>query len=250
MGDPARMIGRIVPSVVRVVEGENPPQDVSVFPDESVVIRNALEKRRREFRAGRACARLALAALGIHDVSIPSGPRREPLWPPGIVGSITHCRGYVAAAVVSSEHLTALGIDAEERGAVGSDLESLLCTPVEAQRHRGCEHASWRTLLFSAKESVFKALYPLRHLELEFPHLEVVLEPFGEPEPGERGPSLRMVPQGRFSASPAPGLPFRSLAADLERIQGRFLVDERHVFTTAWLPPSPDAPIAKLHPGM
>lgn len=250
MGDPARIIERMVPSVVRVVEGENAPQDVSAFPDESVVIRHAVEKRRREFRAGRACARLALAALGIHDVPIPSGPRREPLWPPGIVGSITHCRGYVAAAVVSSDHLMALGIDAEERGAVGSDLESLLCTPVEAQRHGACEQASWRTLLFSAKESVFKALYPLRHLELEFRDLEVVLEPFGDPEQGARGPSSRMVSQGRFSVSPAPGLPSRSLAADLERIEGRFLIDERHVFTAAWLPVILAAPTAKLQPGM
>ncbi|MEA2589476.1 MAG: hypothetical protein QOH66_2403 [Actinomycetota bacterium] len=233
------MIERMVPSVVRVVEGESAPQDVSLFPDESVVIRHAVEKRDREFRAGRACARLALAALGIHDVPIPSGPRREPLWPPGIVGSITHCRGYVAAAVVSSDHLTALGIDAEERGAVGSELESFLCTPAEMQRYRACEQASWRTLLFSAKESVFKALYPLRHFELEFSDLEVVLEPFREAEQGEQEPSFRMVPQGRFSVSPAPGLPFRSLAVDLERIQGRFLVDERHVFTTAWLPPCP-----------
>src|SRR5438105_8586093 len=196
------MIERIVPSVVHVVEGQNGPQDVSVFPEESVVIRTAVEKRRREFRAGRACARLALAALGIHDVPIPSGPRREPLWPAGIVGSITHCRGYVAAAVRSEEHLSALGIDAEGRGAVDRDLESFVCTPVEAERHRACAHASWRTLLFSAKESVFKALYPLRHLELELPDLEVVLEPSGGPEHEEQGPSLRMVSQGRFSVSP------------------------------------------------
>jgi 4'-phosphopantetheinyl transferase EntD len=236
------MIERIVPSVVCVVEGQNTPQDVSLFPEESIVVRTAVEKRRREFRAGRACARLALAALGIHDVPIASGPRREPLWPAGIVGSITHCRGYVAAAVASSDHLTALGIDVEERGAVGSDLESFICTPGEVERHRACEDASWRTLLFSAKESVFKALYPLRHLELEFPDLEVVLEPFGEPKQGQQGPSLGLVPKGGFSVSAVPGRPSQSLAADLERIQGRFLVDERHVFTSAWLSPIPDDP--------
>ena len=164
------------------------------------------------------------------------------MWPPGIVGSITHCRGYVAAAVASSDHLSALGIDAEGRGAVDRDLESFVCTPVEAERHRACAHASWRTLLFSAKESVFKALYPLRHLELEFPDLEVVLEPFGEPKQGQQGAPLRMVPKGGFSVSAAPGRPSQSLAADLERIQGRFLVDERHVFTSAWLSPIPDDP--------
>jgi 4'-phosphopantetheinyl transferase EntD len=212
-----KLIERIVPPVVRVVEGERPPQDVPLFPEESAIIRNAAEKRRRDFRAGRACARLALAALGVHDVAIPSGPRREPLWPAGIVGSITHCPGYVAAAVTIRDHLPALGIDAEDWGAAGSDLESFICTPAELDRYRDSEHPCWRTLVFSAKESLLKALYPLRHFEFEFADVEVTLS------------------QGRFSVSPAREL--GSLAADIERIQGRFLVGGDHIFTAAWLPP-------------
>jgi 4'-phosphopantetheinyl transferase EntD len=212
------LIERIVPPVVHVVGGERPPQDVSLFPEESAIIRNAAEKRRRDFRAGRACAHLALAALGVHDVAIASGPRREPLWPPGIVGSITHCPGYVAAAVAFGEHLLALGIDAEQWGAAGSDLESFICTPAELDRYRDSEHPCWRTLVFSAKESLFKALYPLRHFELEFADVEVTLS--------QRG----------FSVSPAREL--GSLAADIQRIQGRFLLGRDHIFTAAWLPPN------------
>jgi 4'-phosphopantetheinyl transferase EntD len=210
------LIERIVPPVVRVVEGERPPHDVSLFPEESAIIANAAEKRRRDFRAGRACARLALAALGVHDVAIPSGPRREPLWPAGIVGSITHCPGYVAAAVALSEHLPALGIDAEQWGAAGSDLESFICTPAELDRYRDSGHPCWRTVVFSAKESLFKALYPVRHFELEFADVEVTLS------------------QGRFSVSPAREL--GPLAADIQRIQGRFLLGRDHIFTAAWLP--------------
>ncbi len=231
------MIERIVPPVVRVVEGERPPQDVSLFPEESAIIRNAVEKRRRDFQAGRACARLALAALGVHDVAIPSGPRREPLWPPGIVGSITHCPGYVAAAVTHREHLLALGIDAEDWGAAGSDVEPFICTAAELDRYRDSEYPYWRTLVFSAKESVFKALYPLRHFELEFPDVEVALEPLSSNR--EQCESARlpgMGPQGRFLVSPAREL--RSLAADVERIEGRFLLCGHHIFTTAWLTPA------------
>jgi 4'-phosphopantetheinyl transferase EntD len=225
------LIERIVPPMVRVVEGERPPQDVSLFPEESVIIRNAVEKRRRDFRAGRACAHLALAALGVHDVAIASGPRREPLWPPGIVGSITHCPGYVAAAVAFGEHLPALGIDAEQWGAAGSDLESFICTPAELDRYRDSEHPCWRTLVFSAKESLFKALYPLRHFELEFADVEVFLKP-----DFRRSPSSASQ---RFSVSPAREL--GSLAAEIERIQGRFLLGSHHIFTAAWLPPDLDA---------
>ena len=233
-GRPAQLIERIVPPVVRVVEGEQPPQDVSLFPEESAIIRNAVEKRRRDFRAGRACARLALAALGVHDVAIPSGPRREPLWPPGIVGSITHCPGYVAAAVAFREHLPALGIDAEEWGAAGSDIESLICTAAELDRYHDSEYPCWRSLVFSAKESLFKALYPLRHFELEFSDVEVTLELPGKREGGEQATSPLMMPPGRFSVSPVRELP--SLAADIERIEGRFLLRGHHIFTTAWLP--------------
>jgi 4'-phosphopantetheinyl transferase EntD len=230
------MIEHIVPPVVRVVEGEQPPQGVALFPEESEIIRHAAEKRRRDFRAGRACARLALTALGVHDLAIPSGPRREPLWPPGIVGSITHCPGYVAAAVTLREHLPALGIDAEEWGAAGSDTESFICTPGELDRYRDSAWPCWRTLVFSAKESLFKALYPLRHFELEFLDVEVALEPPREWEHGELPRSPVMGPQGRFSVFPAREL--RSLAADIERIEGRFLLRGHHIFTTAWLTPT------------
>src|SRR6266550_3211060 len=154
MGSEPKLIERIVPPVVRVVEGERPPQDVSLLPEESAIIRNAVEKRRRDFRAGRACAHLALAS-------------------PGIVGSITHCPGYVAAAVTLREHLPALGIDAEEWAAAGSDIESFICTAAELDRYRDSEYPDWRTLVFSAKESLFTALYPLRHFELEFSDVEV-----------------------------------------------------------------------------
>jgi 4'-phosphopantetheinyl transferase EntD len=91
------------------------------------------------------------------------------------VGSITHCPGYVAAALALREHLPALGIDAEEWGAAGSDLESFICTPGELDRYRDPACPGWRTLVFSAKESLFKALYPLRHFELEFLDVEVAL---------------------------------------------------------------------------
>jgi 4'-phosphopantetheinyl transferase EntD len=142
----------------------------------------------------------------------------------------------VAAAVTHREHLPALGIDAEERGAAGSDIESFICTPGELDRYRESEYPCWRTLVFSAKESVFKALYPLRHFELEFLDIEVALEPLREWEHGELAGSPAMGPQGHFSVCPAGEL--HSLAAEVEWIEGRFLLGGHHIFTTAWLTPT------------
>jgi 4'-phosphopantetheinyl transferase EntD len=70
-------------------------------------------------------------------------------------------------------------------GGAGSNLESFICTPAELDRYRDSGHPCWRTVVFSAKESLSKALYPVRHFELEFSDVEVTLS------------------QGRFSVSPA-----------------------------------------------
>jgi len=86
---------------------------IELFPEELRSLGRAVDKRRREFTTGRACARAALSQLGIGPTAIPGGARGQPLWPPGIVGSITHCRGYCACAVARAERVVSLGIDAE-----------------------------------------------------------------------------------------------------------------------------------------
>lgn len=90
--------------------------DVSsrLFPTEESAIANSVEERRREFMTVRHCARSALSDLGAPAVASPPGPDRAPQWPDGVVGSMTHCVGYRAAAVGwRSEELTSVGIDAE-----------------------------------------------------------------------------------------------------------------------------------------
>ena len=73
-----------VASVARRIDGE--PGEL--FPEEVVHLDKAIASRRREFAAGRACAREALAKLGLPPVPILRGEKREPLWPQGIVGSL------------------------------------------------------------------------------------------------------------------------------------------------------------------
>jgi len=126
----------------------------------------AVLKRQVEFLAGRSCARRAIAGLtGGTQAVIPQQSDRSPGWPPGIVGAITHTAGYAAALVASHSMYDGIGIDCERvLAAKQLPLQRHICTPHELDTlHAGC--TSWSpeallTLVFSAKESLYKCLYP------------------------------------------------------------------------------------------
>lgn len=129
----------------------------------------ASPKRRREFTLGRQAAHQALARLD-YAASLPvlHGPQREPLWPEGVVGSITHTATAAAAAVARSADCAAIGIDLETIARPKARLQvhclaPRLATPTELCWINGKDaDPDLRTLqLFSAKESVFKAFFPL-----------------------------------------------------------------------------------------
>jgi 4'-phosphopantetheinyl transferase EntD len=148
------------------------------FPGEEDVIANAVEGRRREFVTARRCARLALAGLGQPAVAIRPGPRREPLWPAGVVGSITHCAGYRAAAVARLGDVAGLGIDAEPHSPLPEGAASSIVLPRERDRlATAAPQVRWDRLLFSAKESLYKAWFPLTGRWLGFDDACVTFEP-------------------------------------------------------------------------
>ncbi|UVK49305.1 4'-phosphopantetheinyl transferase superfamily protein (plasmid) [Mesorhizobium sp. AR07] len=146
--------------------------------EEESAIATAAESRRREFSIGRACARAALSKLGFSPCAIPSGPHREPLWPPGVVGSITHCAGFCAAAVAQHGDYAALGIDAEVDEELPSGVLELIS--VDEERYwlaNAPRRLNWDRLLFSAKESIFKAWFPLTREWLGFEDAVVTIIP-------------------------------------------------------------------------
>lgn len=171
------MIERLVPDTVVVVSTREDLRDIELFPEEERSVGRAVDKRRREFTTGRACARLALERLGIDAVPILNGERGEPLWPSGVVGSITHCRGYRACAVARVGDVAAVGVDAEvdeplpegvlEQVAFGRELAMV------AGRGAG---VCLDRLLFSAKEAVYKAWFPLAHRWLGFEDVELTID--------------------------------------------------------------------------
>lgn len=128
-------------------------------------------KRQLEFAAGRACARAACAALGIDGAPIPVGAGREPVWPAGLVGSITHSGGVAAAVVARQTDTVAIGIDIERADAVGPDIWREIFTEREtAWQHDQPEARRSRlaTVVFCAKEAFYKFQYPVTRAWLEF----------------------------------------------------------------------------------
>ena len=157
------MIAGLLPASVSSAEAFEDIDGEPPFPGEEHLIASAVEGRRREFVTARRGARSALAGLGHPAAPIRSGPRREPIWPADVCGSITHCAGYRAAAVARRTDLAALGIDAEPNAPLPAGVWDSVTVAEErdelAGRATGAVH--WDRLLFSAKESVYKAWFPL-----------------------------------------------------------------------------------------
>ncbi len=143
----------------------------SLFPEEWAAVAGAVEKRRREFSTARWCARLALRRLDLPPTPIVPGQRGAPNWPATVVGSITHCAGFRAAAVAHQRDLLTLGIDAEPNEPLPRGVFETISTPDERDEHRILGKGGsvcWDRMLFSIKESVYKAWYPVTHRFLDF----------------------------------------------------------------------------------
>ncbi len=154
-----------------------------LFDDEESLVARAVDKRRWEFRAGRHCARLALGELGMSAAPLLSSPDRAPIWPAGIVGSITHTgagsHAYAAAVVARSDEVRALGLDAELAEPLAEGLWPRVLLPAErafVDALPGPERGLVAMLHFSAKEAFYKCQYPLTRRFLEFQDVEVRFE--------------------------------------------------------------------------
>jgi 4'-phosphopantetheinyl transferase EntD len=158
------------------IRGDDPSAEL--LPEEAAQVAGAARGRQREFATARACARRALRQLGLPTTAILRGPGREPLWPPGAVGSITHCEGYRAAAVARQLDVLTVGIDAEIHQPLPAEVLNLVLAPGEqAWLTEAPQGIHWDRLFFSAKESVYKAWFPLTGAWLGFEDVAVRFVP-------------------------------------------------------------------------
>lgn len=229
------MIAKILPDVVVAVEARGDPADIVLFPEEEAALGAAVDKRRREFTTARACARSALAGLGLPALPIPAGTRGEPRWPAGVVGSITHCEGYRACAVARASELVTIGIDAEPNEPLPHGVLAEIARAEELSQLRELARIApavrWDRLLFSAKESVYKAWFPLTQRWLGFEDALLAIDPL----------------QGSFAARlliPGPLL----TVGRLRTLSGRWMVRDGLVLTAIALE-SQNSEIVNKGPG-
>jgi 4'-phosphopantetheinyl transferase EntD len=145
---------------------------------EAALMTHAAPGRRREFALGRACARAALAGLGHGHAMLGRRGDGAPLWPGGVVGSISHTQGLAVALAASAGDFRGLGVDVERHGRVTPDLYRQLFDAGERTQLAGMAEADrdrLAALCFSAKEACCKIWLDRHGASLPFTVIRVVM---------------------------------------------------------------------------
>ncbi|MFI6640461.1 4'-phosphopantetheinyl transferase [Streptomyces sp. NPDC050504] len=175
------LIRAILPPSVTCAEATADVVDVVLPAEEQALVARSVDSRRAEFTTGRTCARRALADLGVTAGPILSDARGAPQWPNGTIGSITHCDGYRAAVAARTADVVTLGIDAEANQPLPEGILEAVALPAEREWVRALLRARpevhWDRLLFSMKETVYKAWYPLARCMLDFDEAHLAVDP-------------------------------------------------------------------------
>jgi enterobactin synthetase component D len=175
-------------------------QDLAL-DDLPAAIRRSSRSRQLGYLGGRLCAETALLQLpgrcAETALAIAIGDGGAPRWPEGVIGSIAHTRNGAWAAVASSAECSRVGIDSEfivdEDGS--RDIVALCCTPMERARWFEGVDPLRATLLFSAKESLYKAIHPLVRRFVDFDEVEMI-DIVGIAGIAEQGLHFRPTPEG------------------------------------------------------
>ncbi|UUA73399.1 4'-phosphopantetheinyl transferase family protein [Cellvibrio sp. QJXJ] len=151
------------------------------FPEK---MNRSVSKRRAEFLAGRYASRLAIEKLRGNTLKVPlrlDSENRAPIWPVGIIGSITHTAWRACAIVADANKFLAVGVDIENwvSNEQYQSLQNRILTEPERllmkQIVKIMQPRAFFTLAFSAKESLFKALYPMVRCYFDFLDAEIVM---------------------------------------------------------------------------
>ena len=212
----ASKLKRLFPPEAVIVEADKEMWNMPLSPEEETLIKSAVEKRKREFRAGRHAAHRALAQLDAPKRPLLRGDKREPLWPTGYLGSITHCRDACVAVCAKTEDMISLGVDVEPLKPLPEGVEQYVHTP-EDKRTMAKNGSLPERLIFSAKESLYKCYYPLLGQFIGFQEVSLAID----------------VHEQTFQFTPAEDCttPFPGEFA----FHGRYLVEENHLYTGCFL---------------
>jgi 4'-phosphopantetheinyl transferase EntD len=209
---------------------EDDPRDAEatdgLWPEELERVRRAVPKRQREYACTRRLARRAFQQLGRAPAALLNDDARAPIWPQGLLGSVTHTASWCAVAVARSQELAALGIDVEAATPLARELIDRICLPGELARLDafGSERLGLLAkAVFSAKESFYKALFPRAREFLEFGSVSLELEPRGS---------------RRFEWWATLERPWGDLAAGSRIGPGQLALEDELVASALWQPAS------------
>lgn len=207
----------LFPAGVSLVIADEAMWSIPLREEEEALIVSAIEKRQREFRAGRHAAHAALDRLGAPDLPILQGEKRNPLWPTTYIGSIAHCRDLCLAVCAVDGEIAGLGIDVEPLSPLPEGVDSHIHTQAEAAFMQRQPDGFPQRLIFCAKESIYKCYYPLVKRYFGFQSVTLTID----------------VERGRFGFRPTPECKIEFPAGLV--FHGRYLSDESHLYTACYL---------------
>jgi 4'-phosphopantetheinyl transferase EntD len=198
-----------------------------IFHTEQKLVEKSCPKRKKEFVAGRITAKYILQSFGVENFPILTGKFREPVWPLGIVGSISHCSEYCFVAASSEKYTLSLGVDIEPNEPIAEELINYVLTDkekdwIQYQKGKGGEGIHWSKAIFSAKESAYKCVFPLLKKYIDFKEVQTVFQP--------EEYSFRV----NFLFVPHPG----HLYEIISKVEGYLYSCDKFIYTLAVLPRS------------
>jgi 4'-phosphopantetheinyl transferase EntD len=206
----------LFPSNVVIIHASEEMWSTPAHVDEERLIEGSVTKRQREFRAGRNAARAALKQLNAPSGPLLRGENREPIWPQGFIGSISHCDDSCITACVQKGEIISLGLDVEPLKPLKPGVARYIETEDERlfmERHSQLPPR----LIFSAKESLYKCYHPLVRRFFGFHSVVLDLD----------------IPQQRFRFSPS-GSCEVEFPRDIS-FNGRYLMTQDHLYTSCYL---------------
>lgn len=209
----------LLPECVEVSECYHDGDPEALYVEEREYLARVVPKRRAEFATTRRCVREALSRLGLERPPMIPGAGGAPVWPSGVVGSITHCSGYRAAAVALGSMIRAVGIDAEPAEPLPTEVIDLVVGSKEIKALQRLSEQNpdvpWECLLFSIKEAVYKVWFPLSRTWLDFKDARVTID--------AAGTFTAVLSETVDSLDRSP----------LRKVEGKWACDQRHVLSAA-----------------
>lgn len=151
----------------------------NIHPEEYAIIKTSVDKRQKEFIAGRLLVKRSLKVFGIENFALLSGDNREPIWPDNIIGSISHSNKYICTAVSEISSYKGIGVDLEPIGEVRKNMLHHILTENEQNWLKGLEQDNLKklyTIIFSAKESIYKCIFPIVRKFIDFHQVDTFID--------------------------------------------------------------------------